>query len=229
VESDSAFAWWAWLLAALAALGTGAFGLWFLRNRRYSPAGTPEIEPPLARRQAPPPSPPEPVSEPQPAASAPASALAISVAPVQLSRSMRFASLAYRLSLKNNGPKPLSDIFIGADLVSAHRSLPMEQQLAKPDSTLPETGCIGAIAPGEEVEVKGELRLPLETVRTIRQGKAHLYVPLLRVRAQPDGADPVARTFLVGTLPDGQARKLQPFRLDEMPQTYRSIGTMPLD
>ena len=226
----SAFAWWTWLLAVLAAAGAGAAGLWFMRNRRPLAASAPVIEPPLARRPVPPP--PVPIPAPQPAPSAPAapaSSLAISVAPVQLARSMRFASFSYRLSLKNKGAEPLRDIFIGADLVSAHRSLPVDQQVARPDITLPETGCIGAIAPGEEVEMKGELRLPLETVRTIRQGDAHLYIPLLRVRAQADGADPVARTFLVGTLPEGEARKLQPFRLDEMPQTYRSIGTMALD
>lgn len=226
------FAWWTWLLAALVGVAAFAGGLWFMRNRQYSPANVPTIEPPLARRQPPPAS--EPHADvpeaPNPSTAVPdGHPLVIDAAPVKLSRSMRFASLAYRVTLKNRGKAALSDIVIGSDITTAHGSLASDQQLADATRELPETGRIGSIKPGEEIELSGEVQLPLGEIRTIRQGNAYLYVPLLRVRAQANGGEATARTFIVGTLPNDQAQKLQPFRLDEMPQTYRNIGLAPLD
>ena len=142
---------------------------------------------------------------------------------------MMNATFAYRLTLANRGDTLLENVAVGADLVTAHASVPMEQQLSRGDTPLPEIGRFGSIAPGEKVEVAGELRLPLTSIRTVHQGKAQLYVPLLRVRASAPGMEASARTFVVGTLPQEGGRKLQPFRLDEMPQTYRAIGTMALD
>ena len=103
------------------------------------------------------------------------------------------------------------------------------EQLADPARPLPEVGRFARIAPGETVEFAHDVRLPTAQIRTLRQGEAQLYIPLLRVRVQAGSNGPVARTFLVGTLPDASAKKLQPFRLDEMPQTYRLIGVAALD
>lgn len=233
------FAWWTWLLAALLGVAAFAGGLWFLRNRQYAPENVPTIEPPLARRPIPPQSPvPEPEPEPEPGPTSGASdlqfaagdaQLVIDAVPVTLSRSMRFVRFTYRVTLKNRGTSALEKVVIGSDLTTAHGSVPAANQLADPSTILPETGTVGAVQPGEEIEVSGEVELPLSEIRTIRQGQAHLYVPLLRVRAVPRGSDPVARTFMVGTLPVPTAQKLQPFRLDEMPQTYTNIGMAPLD
>lgn len=234
-EPDSGFLLWPWLLALVVALGAGAV-LYFRRGGEARYAEAPQIElPPVAPRAQPQPAPTPPVAPkppapplPAPAPSGPASPLALDAVPVQLSRSMMNATFAYRLTLANRGDTPLEDIAIGADLVTAHASIPMEQQVSRGDTPLPEMGRIGAIAPGEKVEVSGELRLPLSAIRTVTQGKAQLYVPLLRVRASAPGMEASARTFVVGMLPQEGGRKLQPFRLDEMPQTYRAIGTMAL-
>lgn len=234
VTGTRASAWWTWLAAALAVIAATLGGVWFLRNRRLVAAATPTIEPPLARSPSPPPAPtpsppaapPEP---PKPVYVADIAPLAIDAAPVSLARSMRFASFRYRLTLKNRSETRIEDITVGVDLVTAHSSASTEDQLANAQQALPETGKIGTIEPGEEVEIAGEVSLPLDRIRTIRQGSAHLYVPLLRLRAEARNVEPVARTFLVGTLPEAGARKLQPFRLDELPQTYRNIGTAPLD
>ena len=64
--------------------------------------------------------------------------------------------------------------------------------------------------------------------RVTAAGKAVVYVPLLRVRAEAQDLIPVARTFVVG-LPGGMNQRLQPFRLDEMPQTYRGLSQHALD
>ncbi len=56
-----------------------------------------------------------------------------------------------------------------------------------------------------------------------------LYVPLLRVRAEADGMAPLARTFVVGMRAAMPGGRLQPFRLDDMPQTHVAIGQRALD
>lgn len=244
-DSGDGFALWPWLLALVAALAAAA-GLYFWRNRQTQLAGVPQIELPPVAPRAPAPAPaPKPIAAPTPtpraaatpsAAMPPAAAprtadspLSLEAMPVQLSRSLMNATFAYKLTLANRGDTPIENVAIGADLVTAHTSVPMEQQVSRSDTELPEMGRIGSIAPGEKVELPGELRLPINAIRTVRQGSAQLYVPLLRVRASAAGVAPSARTFIVGTLPDDSAKKLQPFRLDEMPQTYRAIGTMALD
>lgn len=230
---------WAWIagigagLAGLVAVLAGGL-LWW---RRRSPAAgqAPRIELPLVT----------PAGEPAPAparapSSAPAagptaapvpasSALRIEATPTHLARSFMAATFACRISLANRGAEPLENVTVGIDLTTAHGSLPASEQLADPARTLPEAGRFARIAPGESVEFAHEVRLPTAEIRTLRQGEAHLYVPLLRVRAEAGGQAPVARTFIVGTLPDAEAKKLQPFRLDEMPQTYRMIGVAALD
>ncbi len=153
----------------------------------------------------------------------------IEAVPTHLTRSMMTASFDCRLSFVNRGEAALENVTVGLDLVTAHSSLPTSEQLADPARPLPEASQIARIEPGESVEISHEVRLPTSAIRTMRQGSAHLYVPLLRVRAQARNADAVARTFIVGTLPEAGATKLQPFRLDEMPQTYRSIGLAALD
>ncbi|QYU70490.1 amidohydrolase family protein [Leptolyngbya sp. 15MV] len=205
------------LLSDRSIIGHGIFPP--VAPRAVAPAATPPAPRPTSA--------PAPTPAPRPRATA--TPLALDAMPVQLSRSMMNATFAYRLTLANRGETAVENVAIGADLITAHSSVPMEQQISRSDIPLPEMGRIGSIAPGEQVEVEGELRLPLSAIRTVHQGKAQLYVPLLRVRASAPGVEASARTFVVGTLPPEGGRKLQPFRLDEMPQTYRSIGTMALD
>lgn len=178
-----------------------------------------------------------PPSLPVPAAIAPQpaprpaqhAALRIEATPSHLTRSLMAATFSCRISLINQGSAPLDDVVIAIDLTTAHGSVPSSEQLADLTCALPEVGRIAAIAPGKSVEFAHEVRLPTAAIRIMQQGSAQLYVPLLRVRAQAEGDTPVARTFIVGTLPEGGAKKLQPFRLDEMPQTYRAIGLAALD
>lgn len=142
---------------------------------------------------------------------------------------MRFVTFSFRVTLRNEGRTPLRNIAVGADLTSAHAGLPPEQQLASPDTELPPVGSVELLEPGEVAEIAKDVRLDLSAVRVIRQGNAPLYVPLMRVRLSAEGQEPMAKTVLIGTLPEDRAKRLQPFRLDEMPQTYRDIGTLALD
>lgn len=226
-----------WLAALIAALAAAGAGYWFLR-RREELVPVPVVEPPLARREprpepAPPPPGPAPgaAAAPQPHSSFAPEGDGISLAaqPVRFSRSMMNATFAYRLVLENRSGEQWEDLAIEADLVTAHGSAPVAEQLADPAAPLAPMRTVQTLAPGETIEVTGDVRLPLQQVRAIPQGRAAVYVPLLRLRVAAKDKPPLARTFLVGQLPNRQGGKLQPFRLDEMPQVYQAIGMRPLD
>ena len=228
-EGGSLVPWLAALVAALAAAGAG---YWFLR-RREELAPVPVVEPPLARREPKPDPRPAPTPEaappPQPSFAQKADGVSLAARPVRFSRSIMNATFAYRVVLENRGGEAWEDLAIEADLVTAHGSAPIAEQLADADAPLAPMGTVPTLAPGETVEVAGDVRLSLQQVRAIPQGRAAVYVPLLRLRVAAKGKPPVARTFLVGQLPDREGGKLQPFRLDEMPQVYQAIGMRPLD
>ncbi|MFA9199771.1 MAG: hypothetical protein ACEQR8_01105 [Cypionkella sp.] len=225
-EDGGVFGWLAARAALLAASAAGAW--WFLRRRRggSAVAEAPEIERPRVDA-----APANAAAAAAPSATAPAGpALLIEAQAKQLARSMMFATLSYELKVTNRGPVPLENVSFGGDLVTAHARVPAEQQLADPSMALTPVQSLTRLDPGESASFAGEFRLPVAEIRPIPHGKAVVYVPLLRVRATAQGMEPIARTFIVGLKPPGAAgQRLQPFRLDEMPQTYRAVGQKALD
>ncbi|MET0180538.1 MAG: hypothetical protein ABW194_08670 [Novosphingobium sp.] len=218
-----------WLLLALLGATAAALGAWFAWSRRdrrrYRAASAPEIERPrLPSATVPPPQPAPPVAPP-PASEAPVLALALHA--TRMSATLVNATLSYRLAVTNNGPVPLREVSVAGDMIGAHASRPAEELLGAAGIELPPLHAVAALAPGESVELRGDIRLPLVAITPIRRGPAALFVPLARLRARgfaPDGA-PVegGGTFLVGQEPDANAR-LQPFRLDLGPRNYSQIG-----
>lgn len=220
-EEEGGLPGWLYALGGLVlVVGAGAALLW--RRRRSGEKPVAEIEPPRVA--------PDPeksiVAERPLAASGPQ--LTIEARALRLSRSMMFATLSYEVWVTNRGGQPLRDVRLGADLVTAHARIPTDQQLADPLVPLAPVKTIEQLDPGASVQVAGELRLPVGEIRPIPHGKAVVYVPLLRVRAEAEGLIPIARTFVVG-VPAGANRRLQPFRLDEMPQTYSAVSQHALD
>ena len=213
-----------WLLALGGLIAAGGIGaaLWLRRRRSIEHAPAPAIEPPRPVGQPAP----TPAAPPAPALTGPP--LLIEAQVKQLARSMRFATLSYQLRVTNRGALPLENVTFGGDLVTAHARVPTQAQLADPAVPLAPVRSIERLDPGESAEFTGEFRLPVEEIRPIPHGKAVVYVPLLRVRAEATGMAPVARTFVVGLKQPG-AQRLQPFRLDEMPQTYHAVGQTALD
>ncbi|GGD98157.1 hypothetical protein GCM10011515_17440 [Tsuneonella deserti] len=197
--------------------------VFFVRRRAGDEAEAPLIERPVAA----PPRADNIVAEPPVAVSGPR--LTIEARALRLARSMMYATLSYEVVVTNRSGQPLTDVRLGADLVTAHARIPTEQQIADPLVPLDPVRTIERIDPGASVQVSGELRLPVAQIRPIPHGKAVVYVPLLRVRAQAQGIEPLARTFVVGLRPAGMGQRLQPFRLDEMPQTYSAVSQHALD
>jgi hypothetical protein len=225
-DEDGGMAW-RYILGAIVLLAGGAGAALVLRRRRqrtYDEA--PVIAPPRPAQSPPAPQPALAAEPPLAPVGAP---LLIEARALRLARSMLNATLSYELVVTNRGHRPLSDVRFGADLVTAHARIPTEQQLADPNAPMTPVMTFETLEPGESMQFAGELRLPVNEIRPIPHGKAVVYVPLLRVRAQAEGAEPVARTFIVGLLPSGQSQRLQPFRLDEMPQTYHAVGQKALD
>lgn len=222
VESGDGIPAWLYALGGLiVAAGAGAA---FLARRRTRP----EAEAPAIARPLVSPAPVRPVvAEPPVAATGPQ--LIIEARAVRLSRSMMYATLSYEVVVTNRGGQPITDVRLGADLVTAHARIPTDQQLADPAVPLAPVRTIERIDPGQSERISGELRLPVAQIRPIPHGKAVVYVPLLRVRAEAQGLAPIARTFVVGLRPAGLSERLQPFRLDEMPQTYSAVTQHALD
>ena len=227
-------AWWPWAAggaALLAILGGLAFLL--LRRRKQRPADVPAVERPqltrpIAERPPAPPlakAPPPPPSAPAPAPQGEPGALSIAVEARQMTISLGAATLAYRITLTNTGPAALGGVAIAGDMVSAHASLALEEQLATNESALAPQHRIERIRPGESVQVTGELRLPFQAMRTIRRGKLNIFVPLARLRVETaeGGSGALIRTALVGQRAAEPGGRLQPFRLDLGPRIYREV------
>ena len=146
-----------------------------------------------------------------------------------LSRSLMNATFSYRLELMNLTNQPISEVSVKADLVTAHGQAPISEQVASDDTELPDAAFVASIDGRATHEVKGNFSLPVGSIRPITQRGATLYVPLLRLRVEGEDMDPITCTFVVGIKPPERGAKLQPFRLDEMAQTYRNIGLRLLD
>lgn len=201
---------WLWIAIGAAVLAAGgAFLFW--RRRTGAPAAI-TIAPPIVP-QAP---------------ATPGEALAVAVQAVRMDRSVLNATVGYRITVRNRTAHALSGVAVEADLVSASRDRPTEQQLASPDHALTPRHAADRLAPGQSLRFEGQVRLPLSEASAIWQGRAALLVPLLRVRAIAAEALPVATTLVIGRS-EGQAARPQPFRLDEPPRSYSPLAQRVLD
>ncbi|MDP3905747.1 hypothetical protein, partial [Novosphingobium sp.] len=227
--------WAAGLAALLAALG----GLLLWRGRRKDSAATIDFEPPVVsvpEPQAPKPAP-EPAPLPEPAFAAPPPPpppmLEIALEARRLNASLMATTLAYTLRITNNAAVPLSALAVEGDMISAHASLPPDQQIASAAQRLELRHAHVALAPGESLEFSGDIRLPLAAITPIRAGEAAYFVPLarFRVEASATGEIPLvtAQTFVIGELPEQPGAALRPFRLDLGPRTYSRIGQRPVN
>lgn len=192
-----------------------------------APQNKPTPSPLPARAPLPAPAPPETRAGPTVA-----EPLQLTLEASRLSATLVNATLAYRLIARNAGAEPLADVAIGGDMIAAHASRPVAEQLGLTGAAPPPLHAIALLGPGETVALGGELRLPLASVLAIRHGAAHLFVPLARFEAwasAPAGRAVHARAaYLVGQ-PGGSNARLQPFRLDLGPRVYNTVGQRALD
>ncbi len=221
---------WLWLLPLVAILSAGA--LWFLRRRWFTTSESdydadedvaPEPSPPVAHPSPPP--------APKPVVSAASAAplvltdesIGLTLDVIRLSATLMNTTLAYKLTVTNHGDEPLVSIVIAGDMVAAHASLPVDQQLATDGQILELRHEIPALSSGDSVECSGEMRLPLAAINPIRSGSSLLFIPLVRFRAEA-GETSVLSAFAVGETPRSATAGLSPFRLDLGPRVYSQIS-----
>lgn len=232
-EAAPAFDWTAYapgaLLGALALLVL--LGGLLRRRRKSGAAPEVEFEPPVVPVAQPAPqpvAPPPPAAAPEPAPLAKPAGLEIALEARRLDASLMATTLTYQLRLTNHSDTPLSALAIEGDMVAAHSSLPVEQQIASPGQKLELRHALVELAPGESAEFKGEMRLPLTAITPIRAGNAAYFVPLARLRVEAAQADTqaliLAQTFVIGELPEQPGGALRPFRLDLGPRTFGKLG-----
>ena len=212
--------WWIWAIGLLVTLLAGLGGGWWLAQRRNArPA--PKIEPPVVGATAT-----EPLDD-APSTSAPS--LRLTLEPEQLMRSMMMLTLHYRLIIANRSDVPLHSIRIAADLISARRAAPVEQQLATSASKLPYNALVDRVGPQQTATISGHLQLPLSEIEIFQQGQTPLCVPLGRFRVDAEGIETQLRTFLVGLGSNSIGGKVHPLPLSGPPGGYEGVRVRPLE
>ena len=128
-----------------------------------------------------------------------------------------------RVTITNRTREPVADAILQGDLASAHNDAPLGTQLAASGVVLPRLEMLGTLEPGERREVQVTVRQVLAEIRAIDQGRARVFVPLLRLRLESAGAKPVASTVLVGHPPERAGGKPTPFLAEAPPQNYNQV------
>jgi hypothetical protein len=192
---------------------------------------------------------PEPVPTPTPPARKPMPPAApVTVARPQIRirlavESARFtllgASIAYRLTLDNEGAAPAQDILVHALIGNAESGADAGQQALLQQFFGGQSGSplhsLPAIASGESQVLIGELRLAADAIVPIEIGKRALLIPLIAFdvhyrwegEQQTLGGGRTGGAFIVGQEQDPPGERLSPFRLDLGSRQYRGATSRP--
>lgn len=229
-------AWPMWLWAIPVALAAIATALFLFRRRRPEvleweetsepqPSAGPET-PPAPEPEAALPPPPLPTPAFSPARPAPAlDDIALALDPVTMRLSLFYATLQYRVRLTATSSHPA--LKLTGDLISAHASLTREEQLApQPENLLPLHSLPG-LDPGEGVELKGEIQLPLTEIRALRQGNGSFLVPLARFCLVGEDGTALRRVFTLGI--PGNGAGLNPLRIDAGPRNFEPLAASEIE
>ncbi|WP_010411917.1 hypothetical protein [Citromicrobium sp. JLT1363] len=230
-----AWIWPALLGLAVLVLGAIIFALARRRiaRRREAAAAAAVPAEPLRPVESPRPRPAgRPASSPTPT-SAPARApgpgsLEVEAFAVTLNRSVMNATISYRVTLTNRGPRPITQIRVHGDVTTAHGRIPADQQLADTRQEFPELHEHARLKAGQRTTMQGQLRIPLQEVRALHQGNVPVFVPLLRLAVRAAELEPRAYTYVIGTRESGKGARPTPFRLDEGPRNYAQLSTRAL-
>ncbi|NNF93256.1 MAG: hypothetical protein HKM91_01495 [Altererythrobacter sp.] len=199
--------WWAWAVGLVALLFAAGAGAWkFARKRAV--AGPAPIEPPIV---------PSAGNGQANAVPIRADRLKTNIQVDNTMRSVMMLTLKFHVELANRQDRALRDVRVQADLISAKRDLPIDQQMASARSSLAELGQTDRIGPHQMGTLSGQLQLPLSEIEVFRQGQTPLCVPLLRLRIEAEGIEPQFHTFLIGLAALQPGGRLQPLPLSGPP------------
>lgn len=203
---------WIWWLAGLLGLVVAALGLVAWLRRRAELRPPPEIEQPIIV---------EPTTAALAAREQPQFAIRFDVQ--GFTRSMMMVTVKFSLQISNRSDIAMRDVRIAADLVSARRQLPMEQQVATTVTELAHKAEIERIGPQQSRSITGTLQLPMAEVEPFFQGKTPLFVPLARLRVECERVEPQLQTYIVGMGSAMTVGKVQPIPLNTPPGSIQGI------
>ncbi|MEP5937212.1 MAG: hypothetical protein ABJ239_02690 [Erythrobacter sp.] len=221
-QDDQDWPIWLWLVAGLVGLIVLVGGAWMAIRRRASNTTVPTIVPPIVPTKTPIDS--GASTEPNLAATKGRFALDLQILTVM--RSLRMVTVTGRVTIANRSDRALRDVAISGDLISASKSVPMEQQMARDGVQLAGLTQIERIGPNKSHAIDVTLQIPIGEIDGFRQGNVPMFVPLARICADCDSADRVAKTYVLGVSSPGQ--KLHPLPLNGPPGGYQNVGARAL-
>ena len=175
---------------------------------------------------------PAPDDSPLPAEPAPP-ALRLEFTPSRFTLALANVHLRYRLRLTNTGGEALGPITLAGDMTSLPATGAQAERFANRQTPLPELHGAASLAPGETMEMIGELRLPLGMAEGISLGDAKMLVPLVRLRLTADIGEQAPlislHHFVVGGVEGAADGHLAPFRLDLGPHNRTDLIARPAE
>ncbi|MFC3443017.1 hypothetical protein ACFOKF_17740 [Sphingobium rhizovicinum] len=226
-----------WIIGGVIALVLLAAFLLLRRRRAPAPAvesaapprPAPQPAKPAPAEPAPQPVAPPPITKAPVAASADRPWIDMDMAVSQARYSLMGLTVAYSLILHNRGDRPAQDILIRGIMGNAGaQQAALLQDFFTGDTGLPLHSAV-SIAPGETIQLGGELRLSPDEIAPVTMGQRSLLIPLAafdmayRWATEGDALDQgrTARAFIVGQEQEPPAERLAPLRLDQGPRQYR--------
>jgi HAMP domain-containing protein len=165
----------------------------------------------------------EDVPDAEPPAPADPATLEIECLPDRFSLDANAARLSCRFTISNQSEAILLALRVSADMIAPHASRPGAEQLSGPDGDATQVTRIGRLEPAEGTVVAFELQLDRQAIAPLRQGRAELVLPLVRLRVVGAGIAPVIRHFAVGLPSPGG--KLHPIRMEETSAPHTELAS----
>jgi hypothetical protein len=157
--------------------------------------------------------------------------LSLAFHPVSARNTLVAVTIGYRLVLHNDGETAVEDISVAAIIANAQSG--QEQALAAFFAAAPEAPLhrIDRIEAGADRVLTGELRLDHEAIAPIQIDERSLLIPVIAFSAHygwaQDGRGYSGAAFILGQESDPPRERMAPFRLDQGPRLYRSVGSRP--
>lgn len=228
-EEEGGFPIWPALAGGIALLGAGFY---FGRRRagRLALAEGSAVRETAAERPAPAAPVPAPIASAAAAATlAPKSRASVELLfePTSTVLGAKEAIVHFLLTAHNAGPLPAKNVrlearvFNAAGKVDADISQYFNAPLQRRVVTLPEP-----LPPGERFGIQGEVPIELSAIQPITIEGRSLFIPIVAVTAIYEwdgGSGQTSKSYMVG-VEASQAGKMGPFRLDQGPRVYRSVG-----
>ncbi|WP_340587061.1 hypothetical protein [Erythrobacter alti] len=140
-------------------------------------------------------------------------ALELDLHPTRLSVGPTRVLLNWRLDLANTSGSHIIALRVWSDMVSAHSSVPSEEQLGGPDMEEARLNTIAQLEPGTKANLMGEWQISRNAVRAVENSRDSLILPLARFRLVGAGITPQRRAFVIGSPPAPGEKRLRALQL----------------